>query len=115
MTLKTLQVLVFLSLALLRFGERRSEWKSLSKNDGGIEFQWSRPANNSCEVSFRDLRLRKKTSLIAVIQYLPHRSAKETVETDTAKIVIGGSGLAREHISDCEEIVTVNATGVGRE
>jgi hypothetical protein len=112
--IKSWKLILFLSLAVVSYGERRSEWKAAS-DDHEIEFQWIRPANNDCEVSLRDLLLKNKTSLTATIQYLPHRLSKQSVEKSTAKLVIGVAGSASEHVNGCEEIVGVSVTGVMRE
>lgn len=114
MTKKIVKALLFLSLASLSFGERRTQWTA-SKEDREIELRWSRPANNSCEIDFRDLQLRTKTSLTATIGYLPHKTNKRSVQTETAHLVLGGPGSNSEHIVGCESVVSVGVSGVSRE
>jgi hypothetical protein len=114
MLTKTTKALICLPLILLGSAELQKQWKIASKTDHGIQFQWYRPANNSCEVNLRDLELENETSLSATIQYLPHRSAKRAIETETVPLVIRASGSASEHIVGCEEVVGVTVDSVNR-
>jgi hypothetical protein len=112
---KTVRLLLALSLAFFSFAEGRGKWRIASRADRGIEFQWYRPVNNSCEVNFRDLQLRKRTSLMATVRYFPHKSTKQAFETKTAYIVIGPSRSASAHFFGCEGVMSIDVNGISRE
>lgn len=115
MIAKAVRTLLFLGTISHGVAEMPSEWKLVSKGDRGIERRWFRPARNSCEVDFRDLQRRDKTSLLATIGYLPHKAVKQSSETETVQLDIGVSGLATEHIVECEEVLAVSVSKVNRE
>jgi hypothetical protein len=115
MIAKTAVAVCLLFLAFRGSGEDRSSWKRASENDPGIEFQWTRPAKNSCEIFFRDLQLKSRTTLNVAIQYLPHKSAKQNVARDSAQLVLGTPGAESKHLLGCEEIAGVMVSDITRE
>jgi len=115
MAARGLNALVMAGLTSLSLGAEISAWKSATTQDRGIEFLLSQQANNSCEISFRDLNLKNKTSLTATISYLPHKMSKKSIKTDVARLVVDRDQSGYEHIIPCERVLSVAVSGVSRE
>ncbi len=114
MTRRLVKAVLYFVLVTGVFAQEKSAWKSASKEDKGIEYQWTQPANNSCEVSFRDSEVKSVTTLTASIQYLPHKAARQAVETVTAEVVIRLGSGGSKHIASCERVTGVSVAGVDR-
>jgi hypothetical protein len=106
-----LVVLMFSILSISGNDNNGRQWRPVSDKDRGIEFQWYQPARNSCVVQIRDLHFKRQTQVTLMIRYLPHRAAKNDIATKTAPVDMKASGSSEEHISSCEEVLTVALAG----
>jgi hypothetical protein len=115
MTATSLKALVFSWLTFLTSGAEINSWKAASAQDRGIQVLLSQQAMNSCEVDFRDLNLKNRTSLTATIGYLPHKGSRNSMKTDVARLVVSREQASSEHIVPCERVLSVTVSGVSRE
>jgi hypothetical protein len=114
MLAKTTLALVLVSLSSYGASDNGTKWKDVSTSRPGIQFKWSRPARNSCEVTFRDLQLVHETTLSATITYHSHRTAKDMGAEDVAALTIGAAGSVTEHISNCAAVADVAIQNITR-
>lgn len=104
---------VLAATSLLLGGEEATgKWKTIEHID--IQYRWTLPANNSCEVSFRDMRKSAKTVLRVTTRYRPHKAQKAGIEDRKEEVTFGNEMDGVIHIFGCQDVVSIEIDDVRR-
>jgi hypothetical protein len=74
---------------------------------GSIEYRWTLPAKNACEISFRDLHQAGKTRLVVSTRYYPHKAQRTSTNQQEDSITVDGETAGKVRIFGCEGVASV--------
>jgi hypothetical protein len=74
---------------------------------GSIEYRWTLPAKNACEISFRDLHKAGKTRLVVRTSYYPHKAQKTSTNQQEDRLTVDVETEGKVRIFGCEGVASV--------